>query len=51
MTAAAERAHRLPVLVTWFDIDGIRYLMVRERSRLHVGPADHAKIERRKVPL
>lgn len=37
----------MPVLVTWFDIDGVRYLMVRERSRLHVGPADHAEIERR----
>jgi ESX secretion-associated protein EspG len=41
----------VPVLVSWFDLDGVRYLMVREGARLHVGPADHAEIERRVCAL
>lgn len=41
----------MPVLVACFDIDSVRYLLVREETRLYIGPADSVEIERRVCAL
>lgn len=38
---------RSPTLVTWFDTDTGRYLMVRKGDWLSIAPADHARIANR----
>lgn len=44
---SAGPKERIPTLVTWFDTDRGRYLMVHEDSWLSIGPADNARIEQR----
>ncbi|GLY66743.1 ESX secretion-associated protein EspG [Amycolatopsis taiwanensis] len=44
---SAGPRERMSTLVTWFDTDRGRYLMVNEDSWVSIGPADNARIEQR----
>ncbi|WP_460955633.1 ESX secretion-associated protein EspG [Parasphingorhabdus pacifica] len=39
--------YRVPTMVTWFDTDSGRYLMVRDGDWVSIAPADRARIKQR----